>query len=739
MLFDRKSKSLYQILGVSFFVLISLILVIQATFNYYKTKKQLEKTVIENVNVSSFQLKNTLISFMESYHVFEYEAIIEHEMSHKDLLAIVIKDYITGKVIGEEYYLTGVFRNSKSELVTLDIENINKIDEIKRSSLVKETKLVNLNDEEVGSLIIYGTNRYVNEELDKIILENLVISFFVYSLIFFALYLIIKAVLINPIENIIKSLTYKSKDKLIFNQVNEARSKEFSFLSSSINTMTNQIEQSHRELKESEAKWQFAVEGNGDGLWEWNVKTNEVFFSRKWKEMLGFNEDEIKNCLEEWENRVHPDDLENTSNDIKAYLNGEIPYYSNEHRLKCKNGSYKWILDRGVITERNAQGEPLKLIGTHSDIDKRKEYEFKMKQALIVYENTDEGIMITDVDNIIIDVNPAFEKTTGYSKKEIIGHKPSILRSNIHQEDFYKNMWDDIDNKGFWQGEITNKNKEGKLYEEYLSINSIKNDDGYVSTYIGIFSDISVIKQQEKLLLQQSRTSAIGEMIGNIAHQWRQPLSAISAASTGMKLQLEMNVPVSKETTIDIFDKINEQTQHLSRTIEDFRGFFTGDLSQVVEFNISEPINKVNELTKDAFNNNFIKVRQNIPEDINLQSNKNLLIQVLLNIYNNALDVLKEKTDDRYFFVTIEKQESHLIIQIRDSGGGIPEEFMEKIFDPYFTTKHQSQGTGIGLYMSHQITVKQLKGHISCKNVSFNYDNRDLIGAEFLIELPLDV
>jgi PAS domain S-box-containing protein len=334
-------------------------------------------------------------------------------------------------------------------------------------------------------------------------------------------------------------------------------------LESELKKRTAQLNKQKKQLEESEFRWKFAVDGRGDGLWDWNVDTNEVYFSKAWKEMLGFKEDEIQGSLEEWKKRVHPDDLEKVYEDINSHMNGETEVYSNEHRVMCKDGSYKWVHDRGIVVQRNEKGRPTRLIGTHTDITLRKETEFKMQQALIVYENTNEGIMITNSKNEIIDVNHSFCKTTGYSYEEVIGKNPSILKSNIKESDFYRQMWQELKDNGSWHGEITNKKKNGELYEEYLNINTIKNNDGTVINYIGIFSDVSVLKQQEKMILQQARTSAIGEMIGNIAHQWRQPLSAISTASTGLKVQLEMDMEISKEETIESLEKINSQTQFL--------------------------------------------------------------------------------------------------------------------------------------------------------------------------------
>jgi PAS domain S-box-containing protein len=131
-----------------------------------------------------------------------------------------------------------------------------------------------------------------------------------------------------------------------------------------------------------ELSWIYAMEGNRDGVWDWNAITNEVFFSKRWKEMLGFNDDEISNHLSEWDKRIHPDDRDAVYADLNAHLNGETPYYENEHRLLCKDGSYKWIHDRGKIMSWTEDGKPLRIVGTHSDITIRKEAEFENQRLM---------------------------------------------------------------------------------------------------------------------------------------------------------------------------------------------------------------------------------------------------------------------------------------------------------------------------------------------------------------------
>ncbi|NLT04267.1 MAG: PAS domain-containing protein [Bacteroidales bacterium] len=138
--------------------------------------------------------------------------------------------------------------------------------------------------------------------------------------------------------------------------------------------------EAEKQLKDSQLRWKFALEGSKDGVWDWNIETNLVYFSPQWKAMLGYGEDELNDELDEWKKRVHPDDLDKCLSDIGDHLNGVTDAYTNIHRLLCKDNSYKWVLDRGMITERKDDGKPVRIIGTHTDLTERMEMENTLRK-----------------------------------------------------------------------------------------------------------------------------------------------------------------------------------------------------------------------------------------------------------------------------------------------------------------------------------------------------------------------
>jgi diguanylate cyclase (GGDEF)-like protein/PAS domain S-box-containing protein len=152
--------------------------------------------------------------------------------------------------------------------------------------------------------------------------------------------------------------------------------------------LARRLVESERKTRESEQRWNFALEGSQNGVWDWDMETNAVFFSRRWKEMLGYEEHEISGSLEEWDKRIHPDDKARVHADIEKHMQGKAAHYQNEHRVLCKDGTYKWVLDRGMIVSRGAGGKPARMIGTHTDITERKRAEETIRELSLTDELT---------------------------------------------------------------------------------------------------------------------------------------------------------------------------------------------------------------------------------------------------------------------------------------------------------------------------------------------------------------
>jgi PAS domain S-box-containing protein len=182
----------------------------------------------------------------------------------------------------------------------------------------------------------------------------------------------------------------------------------------------SRIKRQNKVLQDNEERWRFALEGGEDGVWDWNAVTNEVFYSRRWKEMLGYRIDEIGDSLFEWKSRVHPDDIARVMEEIERHFGGETPAYVSEHRVRCKDGSYKWILDRGKVVSWTREGVPLRVVGTHNDISNQKQTESALKEGrqklMAIFDQSPIAIGFFDGEGRIEMANKAYLKMFSASR-----------------------------------------------------------------------------------------------------------------------------------------------------------------------------------------------------------------------------------------------------------------------------------------------------------------------------------
>jgi PAS domain S-box-containing protein len=258
------------------------------------------------------------------------------------------------------------------------------------------------------------------------------------------------------------------------------------------------------QLAASETRWRAAVDGSGDGLWDWNILTSEVYFSDRWKRMLGFEPDEIQASLDEWIKRVHPDDLEQVYTDVQKCMRQETPIYRNKHRVLCKDGRYKWILDRGVIIEWTDQNAPKRMIGTHTDIDDS-ENTFQINQAIM--QHASDGIFIMRFDGSLYQCNPRAAALLGYEMPEMLTLNVFDWDAKISPEDMPKIFATLSDTPIAF--ETQHRRKDGSIYE--ASITAVRFQlQGEAFIYAAV-RDIS----EQKVLANQIQE--INTRLGNIA------------------------------------------------------------------------------------------------------------------------------------------------------------------------------------------------------------------------------
>ncbi|QOG11211.1 hypothetical protein FWKOB_00255 [Arcobacter sp. FWKO B] len=251
---------------------------------------------------------------------------------------------------------------------------------------------------------------------------------------------------------------------------------------------------------------------------------------------------------------------------------------------------------------------------------------------------------------------------------------------------------------------------------------------------------IRELREKDHILIQQSKLASMGEMIGNIAHQWRQPLNVIGAINMKIETLLDFGEVIDSQKYKPISSDIVMQLDYMSKTIDDFRDFFIKRKEKSV-FSIYEAIMDVYNLVKIQYQNKNIEIDIQ-GSDIFINGYKNEFKQVVINILNNAKDAILARynnrtlQDDGYIKIILSGNLENIQLFIIDNGGGIPESVLPKIFEPYYTTKSKTKGTGIGLYMSHHIIHGHFHGELQVENTVFTHNNNKYKGAMFKIILP---
>lgn len=451
---------------------------------------------------------------------------------------------------------------------------------------------------------------------------------------------------------------------------------------------------------------------------------------------------------------VHADDINRVLDVFSKSIQKGENAINLKYRIIKKDGTTAWISNYTQII-RDANDALIQVLCYWLDISQDKENEVLYTEII---NTTTEGFWLLDENLKIIDVNYALCAMLGFTKEEMIGKNPQDF---VHLRDHtlcqaQAKLICDISSRTY---EINLMHKKGETLCVLASGTTIYDQLGSMKSFI-FFTDISkqkkieedlreqkasirklndiletkialeVQKNREKdqMMYQQSRFASMGEMIGNIAHQWRQPLNIMALIMQDIYISDQLG-KLSSQKVEDSYEKANDTLQYMSQTIDDFRYFFKQD-SKEQAFSIKEAINSVYSLLGTTLSYNHIRCTVDIQHDSTISGGLNEFKQVFINILNNAQEaILSSHINQKEIKIVATQKGSNAIIVISDAGGGIAKDVISKIFDPYFTTKEKTQGTGLGLFMSKQIIENLMLGSLGVENISE--------GAEFTITLPI--
>lgn len=720
---NNMKKSLYLILTPIIVLTVVLIITINSSINYITTKNNLINIIKNDSNNVLIKLKNNIGYLINSYAINEYEKLLYNEMESNEILyAIVVKDYNMGKLEGKEYETTGKIRDKDWNVIDYDYTNELDKKSISKAFYEKHFDITNQESKKIGTISIYISDSILNNELDKIVFNTIKETISVSLILILLLFFTIQYFVLKPLDKMIEVINNADKDGIPTNEFSSNGSKEIFTLSNTMNNMIKSIKTSRNILKENERKLKSLLEMSPIAV---RIATNDgqkiVFANNAYLRLLDIQEKELleKNPKIYYLNESIYRDILNSLDKNEKIENKLI--------LLNINDSEVWVIASYMnIIYDNEKA----VIGWFYDVtDKikiQKQIEEQKNEFEMIFNYSIDGLAIVDLESNFLKINESYKKMTGFSEDELLNTSCIKLTAPEDVKRTEEAITNIIENGSVVDFEKTCIVKDNLHLSVNMSMVLLPDKKRILLS----IKDIT----QHKLMESQSKLASMGEMIGNIAHQWRQPLSLISTIASGIKVQVEFGQFNEKDIIPDM-DNIIKQTTYLSNTIDDFRNFIKNS-NEKSEVQISNVINKTLSILNPSMVTHNINVILNLEDDIKIIGYENQLIQALINIINNSKDAIKEKlkeNEERLIFIKTKSTNNSFILEIKDNAGGIIESVMDKIFEPYFTTKHKSIGTGIGLSIAHQIITEHHNAHIIASNKTYEYENKTYTGACFTI------
>jgi PAS domain S-box-containing protein len=479
------------------------------------------------------------------------------------------------------------------------------------------------------------------------------------------------------------------------------------------------------------------------GNWELDFTTDKLIWSDEVFKIFDLDPHTFKANYEAFLDAIHPDDVEQVNHEYMTSVLTKIPY-TIEHRIITKNGTLKYV-EENCKHITDDKGNIIRSLGTVQDITARKNAEIKLekteKHYQSILENMEDIYLRFDLDGKILTLMGGAKKNLDYLPIELIN---TNIKNLYKDPSSYQNLMENLERNG-GKSRVVIETLDKKKNPVWCSVNSQYwyNDDGSVGGVQCFSRNITQeieaekneklmnqrIQDQEEMILVQSKHSAMGEMIAIIAHQWRQPISIIGMLIHALQEGIKRDKITLKDIEQDLIN-ISHQVTYMSQTIDDFRNFFKKSKA-IQKISLLKLLNDSQSILTSLLRHHGINLKLNCSGQINLTTYSSDLMQIIVNIVSNAKDALISYPGEKNIVINAEEDDEIVKISIFNNHSHINDEVKNRIFEPYFTTKENQNGTGLGLYMVKTILDKHMQGKIAVENLSD--------GVEFTITLPKEI
>ena len=514
-------------------------------------------------------------------------------------------------------------------------------------------------------------------------------------------------------------------------------------------------------LKLKDERLQQAIDIAGIGFFEHDLVADELYLSTQLRLIMGYKPDEqvtmhaLLDC-------IHPADREWVTTVLqRAHRVNDEEYTSFSCRIVRRDGASCWVAVqfRTYLAGEGEARHAIRSVGCIRDITRRKQNEEAQQLASSVYQSSHEGIVVTDENNLIVDINPAFHAITGYTLDEVLGKNPSVFQSGKHDRQFYQEMWESIQQQGSWQGEIWDRRKDGSLQAKWLSISVIRHADGSIYRYVAMFSDITERKQAEdeiralnidlerrvrertlqleatnvELIQARDAAKAASQIksafLANMSHEIRTPINGVLGLA-------QIGARDSKDQkTREIFNRLRDSGSHLLSVINDILDFSKIEAGMLrvesapfhLGMIVNDSVAMVAESARDKKLALTVASSSGVPEWA--EGDGKRLEQILLNLLSNAIKF----TERGKVTLKVSVADKNVMFQVTDSGIGMSEDQIAKLFQSFeqadSSTTRKYGGTGLGLAISRNL-ARMMGGDITVAS-------RLGSGSTFSLSLPL--